>query len=166
MVRSTQMLRNFTSSRSLRDEEAAPAAKAEITSPNVQEIYDKLLTLNMVETVELVDVLKEKFGYVEMAMAAPAAAAAPGAAAGDGAEEEAPKAAEKTEFTVRLNKFEATSKIKVIKEVRTITGLGLKQAKELVEAAPDAIIKKDCPKEEGQAILDKLKEVGGEVVLE
>jgi len=156
----TCLVRSFNSSRSLREEDAAPV-KAEITSPKVQDIYDNLLTLNMVETIELVNVLKEKFGYVEMAMSA-----APAAALGDAPAEVEEVKVEKTEFNVRLDKFDSSSKIKVIKEVRTLTGLGLKQAKDLVESAPDAILKKDCGKEEAEAIMAKLKEVGGEVVLE
>lgn len=143
-------------------EEEAAAPKAEITSPKVQDIHDKLLELNLVETIELVNVLKEKFGYVEMAMAA--APAAGGAPAGEVADE--PKVEEKTEFNVRLDKFDAGAKIKVIKEVRTITGLGLKQAKDLVESAPNAIIKKGIPKAEAEELQKKLKEIGGEVVLE
>lgn len=116
---------------------------------------DQLLTLNIIETMELVNAMKDKFGYVEQAVvAAPVAGAGAGPAA---VEEEA--APEKTEFTVRLDKFDAGAKIKIIKEVRAITGLGLKQAKELVEAAPDAIIKKDIPKEEANELMEKLKAV-------
>lgn len=160
------MVRSLHSSRRLFDEAApAPAAEekkqVELT-PKVQAIVDELLTLNIMETVQLVDVLKEKFGYVEATvMAGPAAGAAPAAAA-----EEEIKAPEQTEFTVRLEKFDASSKIKVIKEVRSITGLGLKQAKELVEAAPKSIIKEGLMKEDATVIVNKLKEVGGEAVVE
>jgi len=154
----------YHTSRSLRCDAPAEAEKApvEITSPKVQEIYDQLLTLNLLETVELVNVLKDKFGYVEVAMAAPAAGGSGGAAAP--VEEE--KAPEKTEFTVRIDKFDSLTKIKIIKEVRTITGLGLKQAKDLVESAPNAVIKKDIPKEEAEALMASLKAVGAEVVME
>lgn len=139
------------------------ARSAEISSPKVQQIYDQLVTLNIVETIELVNVLKEKFGYVEQAIVA-APAGGGGAAAAAPVEEV--KVVEKTEFTVRLNAFDAASKIKVIKEVRTITGLGLKQAKDLVEAAPNAVIKKDIAKVDAEAMLKLLKEVGGEAVME
>jgi large subunit ribosomal protein L7/L12 len=96
--------------------------------------------------------------------AAPGGAAAPGAAA----EAEAPKVEEKTEFNVRLSTYAAGDKIKVIKEVRAITGLGLKQAKDLVESAEQgaAIIKKGCPKDEAVSLQEKLKAAGAESVLE
>jgi large subunit ribosomal protein L7/L12 len=133
-----------------------------VESPKVQKILDDILTMNVIETIELVNVLKDKFGYVEQAavMAMPAGG---GPAAAAVAEE---PVVEKTEFTVRLDKFNPNDKIKVIKEVRTITGLGLKQAKDLVESAPEAIIKKDLPKAEADELLAKIKAVGGECVLE
>jgi len=66
---------------------------------------------------------------------------------------------EKTSFDVKLASYDAKSKIKVIKEVRAITGLGLKEAKELVEGAP-SVLKKDLKKEEAEALIAKLTEVG------
>ena len=90
--------------------------------------------------------------------------AAPAAAAAAPAAEEAP-AAEKTHFTIKLEKFDASSKIKLIKEVRAYTGLGLKEAKELVEGAP-AEIKADVPKAEAEQLKEKLEGVGGTVLLE
>jgi large subunit ribosomal protein L7/L12 len=92
--------------------------------------------------------------------AAPAAGGAPAAAA-----EEAAPAAEKTHFTIKLEKFDAGSKIKLIKEVRAYTGLGLKEAKELVEGAPTEI-KADVPKEEAESLKEKLEGVGGTIALE
>ena len=89
--------------------------------------------------------------------AAPAAAAAPA--------EEASPAAEQTHFTIKLEKFDAGSKIKLIKEVRAYTGLGLKEAKELVEGAPTEI-KADVPKADAEALKEKLEGVGGTIVLE
>lgn len=86
-----------------------------------------------------------------------------GAGAGAQAEEE-PKE-EKTIFDVKLASFDAKSKIKIIKEVRGITGLGLKEAKALVEAAP-SVLKKDVKKDEADALIEKLKEIGGVVELE
>lgn len=142
---------------------AEKPAAPEITSAKVQTVYDAVLTLNLMETVELVDVLKHKFGYVEVAVSAAPAAGGPAAAAAPVEEEKPP---EKTEFNVRLNSFAAGDKIKIIKEVRTLTGLGLKQAKDLVESAPDAIIKKDCPKAEAEELMEKLKALGGEIILE
>ena len=89
--------------------------------------------------------------------AAPAAAAAPA--------EEAAAPAEKTHFAIKLEKFDAASKIKLIKEVRAYTGLGLKESKELVEGAP-AEIKADVPKAEAESLKEKLEAVGGTIVLE
>ena len=88
---------------------------------------------------------------------APAAAAAPA--------EEAAAPAEKTHFVIKLEKFDAGTKIKLIKEVRAYTGLGLKEAKELVEGAPTEI-KADVPKEEAEKLKEKLEGVGGTVLLE
>ena len=84
---------------------------------------------------------------------------------GGAAEPAAAAAPAKTEFTVKLESFDAAQKIKVIKEVRAITELGLKEAKELVEGTP-AVLKKDMKKEDAEAIVEKLKAVGAVVVLE
>lgn len=91
----------------------------------------------------------------------------PGAAAGQGADGKPAAAAttEKTAFEIKLEKFDAAAKIKVIKEVRAFTDLGLKEAKELVEKAP-VVLKKGVTKEEAAPILEKLKEVGATVTLE
>ncbi|RKZ21798.1 50S ribosomal protein L7/L12, partial [bacterium] len=95
----------------------------------VEEVIGMIESMTVLELKELVDALKEKFGVEAVApVAAPVAAAAPGAAAAEAEEE-------KTEFDVILVSF-GESKLNVIKEVRAITGLGLKEAKELVEGAP------------------------------
>lgn len=86
--------------------------------------------------------------------------AAPGSAPAD-----AKPAAEKTAFDIKLEKFDAAAKIKIIKEVRTFTDLGLKEAKDLVEKVP-VVLKKGVTKEEANPILEKLKELGATVVLE
>ncbi|PYD07230.1 50S ribosomal protein L7/L12 [Pseudomonas syringae pv. pisi] len=88
---------------------------------------------------------------------------APGAASEP--KEEAPKKEEKTEFALKLEAFEAAKKIQIIKEVRALAGLGLKEAKEMVEGVPK-IIKTGVSKEEGEKMRDKLKELGATVVLE
>ena len=87
-----------------------------------------------------------------------AAAAAP-------AEEAVAPAAEKTHFTIKLEKFDAGSKIKLIKEVRAFTGLGLKEAKELVESAP-CEIKADVVKAEAETVKEKFEGVGGTITLD
>lgn len=91
-----------------------------------------------------------------------------GGGGGGGAAEAAPAEeakAEQTEFTVKLEKFEAKAKIKIIKEVRGITGLGLKEAKELVESAP-CEVKTGLPKEEAEKLVKALNELGGEAKVE
>ena len=120
---------------------------------NLQQLVDELSKLTVLEAAELSKLLEEKWG---VSAAAPVAvAAAPGAAAA------APAAAEKTEFTVVLASA-GDKKINVIKEVRAITGLGLKEAKDLVEAAPKPV-KEGVPKDEAAAIKKKFEEVGAKV---
>jgi len=117
-------------------------------------IADQLSELTVMEAAELASLLEEKWG---VSAAAPVAvAAAPGAGAG-----EAAAAEEKTEFDVILVSA-GDKKIQVIKEVRGITSLGLKEAKELVEGAPKAI-KEGVPKEEAEEIKKKIEEAGGQV---
>ena len=86
------------------------------------------------------------------------------AATGSGGATEA-KAAEKTAFDIKLEKYDAAAKIKIIKEVRAFTDLGLKEAKDLVEKVP-CVLKKGLTKEEADPIIEKLKELGATVVLE
>jgi len=129
-------------------------------APEVVEIGDKIAGLSLKEAVEVADYLKETYNIEPAAgggvmMAGPAA----GAAGGEAAEEEE----EKTSFDVVL-KGAGDKKIQVIKVVREATGLGLKEAKELVEAAPKPI-KEGLPKEEADALAEKLKEQGAEVEL-
>lgn len=141
------------------------ASAAVVTSPKVQELVDQISALTLLEAAQLTDALKERLGISSAMMmpAAPMAPVAAGAAPAAPAEEEV--VPEKTVFTVRLEKFDAASKIKVIKEVRALTGLGLKEAKELVENAPKDL-KVDIKKEEAEAIKAKLEEVGGSVVID
>jgi len=124
----------------------------------LEEIVSAIEQLTVAELAELVKMLEEKFGVSASApvMAMPVA----GAGAGGAAEEE------KTEFDVVLKSF-GQKKIEVIKVVREITGLGLKEAKDLVEKAgtPDAVIKEGAKKEEAEEIKKKLEEAGAEVEL-
>lgn len=99
-------------------------------------------------------------GFAMPAAAGAVAAGAPAADAGAASAEE-----EKTDFTVKLSGFDASSKIKVIKEVRAITDLGLKEAKELVEGAP-AVIKEGLSKEDAEELKAKLEAAGGQIGLE
>ncbi len=122
---------------------------------NIQEILDIIKGATLLEIKELVDAMKEEFGVT--GAVAVAGGAAPAAAAA--AEEE------KTEFDVVLKGFDAASKLKVLKVVREVCGLGLKEAKEFVEAAATApkTVKEALPKEEAEKLAAQLKEVGGEV---
>ncbi|MBT5244779.1 MAG: 50S ribosomal protein L7/L12 [Rhodospirillaceae bacterium] len=121
---------------------------------NLDQIVEDLSSLTVMEAAELSTLLEDKWG---VSAAAPAAAAAgPAAGGGEAAEE-------KTEFEVVLAAF-GDKKINVIKEVRAITGLGLKEAKELVEAAPKSV-KEGLKKEEAEEIKKKLEEAGATVEL-
>jgi large subunit ribosomal protein L7/L12 len=121
----------------------------------IDEIVEAIGNMTLLEVAELVKKLEEKFGVSAAAVVAAAPAAA-GAPAGP-----APAAEEKTEFTVVLKSVGA-NKINVIKVVREITGLGLKEAKDLVESAPKPV-KEGIPKEEAENIAKKLQEAGAEV---
>src|SRR6266516_4651119 len=122
---------------------------------NLQKIVDDLSGLTVLEAAELAKLLEEKWGVSAAAAVAVAAGPAGGAAA-------AP-VEEKTEFTVVLAAF-GEKKIEVIKEVRAVTGLGLKEAKDLVEAAPKAV-KEGVNKEEADKIKATLEKVGAKVEL-
>ncbi len=124
-----------------------------MASEKINALIEEVKALTVLELSELVHALEEEFGVSAAAMAAPAAGA--GAAA--------PAAEEKTEFDVVLAEIGA-EKIKVIKVVREITGLGLGEAKALVESAPKAI-KEAVGKDEAEELKKKLEEVGAKVEL-
>lgn len=130
--------------------------KEEVTIPEkFKDLVKKIEELSVLDLAELVKVLEEKFG---VSAAAPMMmSAAPAAGTGEGG------AAEKTEFKVEL-KSAGGQKIAVIKVVKEITGLGLKEAKEVVDAAPK-IIKEGIKKEEAEEIKKKLEEAGASVEL-
>jgi large subunit ribosomal protein L7/L12 len=119
-----------------------------------QEIIDAIKELTVLELNELVKAAEEEFG---VSAAAAVAVAAPGAGGGAAAAEE------QTEFNLELTEI-GGEKIKVIKEVRAITGLGLKEAKELVDGAP-SIIKEGLEKAEAETYQKQLEEVGAKVTL-
>ena len=120
---------------------------------DLQSLVDQLSTLTVLEAADLSKMLEEKWG-----VSAAAAVAAPAAGGGGAA---APAAEEKTEFDVILT-GDGGKKINVIKEVRAITGLGLKEAKDLVEAAPKPI-KEGVAKDEAEKIKKQLEEAGATV---
>jgi large subunit ribosomal protein L7/L12 len=133
----------------------AEASEVKLESTNAQAAMEIIEKLTLIEMSELVKALEDKFGVT--AAAPVAIAAAPGAAAG------AEAAAEKDEFDVVLASI-GSEKIKVIKVVRKITSLGLKEAKELVESAPKAV-KEGATKEEAEEIKKQLEEVGASIEL-
>ena len=122
---------------------------------NLEKIIEDLSSLTVLEASELSKLLEEKWG---VSAAAPVAVAAPAGAAGGDAPAE-----EKTEFTIVLASA-GDKKINVIKEVRTITGLGLKEAKDLVEAAPKNV-KEGVAKDEADKFKKQLEEAGATVEL-
>ena len=121
---------------------------------DLAKIVDDLSALTVIEAAELSTMLEDKWG---VSAAAPVAVAAAGAAAGA----EADDAEEQTEFTVILASY-GEKKINVIKEVRALTGLGLKEAKDLVEAAPGPV-KEGVEKDEADAMKAKLEDAGATV---
>ncbi len=124
-----------------------------MASEKITAMIEEVKALTVLELSELVKALEEEFGVSAAAMAAPAA--------GGGAAE---AAAEKTEFDVVLAGFDAAAKIKVIKAVREITGLGLAEAKAAVEGAPKTL-KEAVSKDEAEELKKKLEESGAKVEL-
>merc|ERR1712078_752461 len=134
-------------------------ATATELSEKSERILEDLKSMTLLEASELVKAIEETFGVDASASAGPAMMmAAPGAAG------PAEAAEEKTEFTVMLESFPADKKIAVLKVVRTATGLGLKEAKEVVEAAPKAI-KENVSKSEAEELQKQIEEAGGVVAL-
>ena len=121
-------------------------------SEKVTAMIEEIKGLTVLELSELVHALEETFGVSAAAMAAPAAGAA------------APAAEEKTEFDVVLTGFDAATKIKVIKAVREVMGLGLAEAKAAVEGAPTTM-KEGLGKDEAEALKKQVEEAGGKVEL-
>ena len=124
-----------------------------------EEILEAIASMTVLEVSELVKAMEEKFG---VSAAAPVAVAVGGAAGGA-----APAAAveEKTEFNVILKAYDDAKKIAVIKEVRAVTGLGLKEAKDLVEGAPKPL-KENASKEEAAKIKDAVTAAGGTIEIQ
>jgi large subunit ribosomal protein L7/L12 len=118
------------------------------------EILDKIASMTVLELSELIKAMEEKFGVSAAAAVAVAGPAAAGASA-------APAAEEKTEFTVVLSSF-GENKVNVIKAVREITGLGLKEAKDLVDGAPKPV-KEGLNKADAEAAKKKLEDAGAKV---
>ena len=125
-----------------------------MASEKITALIEEVKNLTVLELNDLVKALEEEFGVSAAAMAAPAAGGAAGGAAAE----------EKSEFDVVLAGFDAAAKIKVIKAVREITGLGLAEAKAAVEGAPKTL-KEAVSKDEAEELKKKLEEAGGKVEL-
>ena len=123
-------------------------------SEKVEQLLEAIGSLTLVEAAELKSAMEEKFG---VSAAAPMMAAAGGGEASAAAEG-------KSDFDVELTEVPAAGKIAVIKAVREVTGLGLKEAKDLVEAAPK-VVKEGASKEEAEEIKKKLEESGAKITL-
>ncbi|KAI4330225.1 hypothetical protein MLD38_028526 [Melastoma candidum] len=141
-------------------------AAPETQTQKLERIADELISLTRLERYDYSILFRLKMGlnnYGPAVVASPSSSSPAGKSSSSSSA--AAAAEEKMVFDVKLEKYDAASKIKVIKEVRGFTDLGLKEAKDLVEKVP-AVVKKGVTKEEGNAILEKLKQLGATVVLE
>ncbi|XP_068644259.1 uncharacterized protein [Aristolochia californica] len=129
----------------------------------LERIADELLNFNKLELHDYNVLLRLKLGVNRYGPVA-SGVGSPGGSSTSTSSGAAP-AVEKTAFDIKLEKFDAAAKIKIIKEVRTFTDLGLKEAKDLVEKAP-VVLKKGVSKEDANSILKKLKELGATAILE
>lgn len=129
-----------------------------MSNPNVEQLVETLSNLSVLDMSKLKKALEDKWG-VKAAAAAPVMMAAPAQAAGGGE-----AAAESTEFAVILEEAPADKKIAIIKEVRAVTGLGLKEAKELCESAPKPL-KDSTTKADAEEIVKKITAAGGKVTV-
>ena len=155
--------RTFHNTTSKLNDAPPPAAddKPEL-SPKLEELFQKIIYLDMVEIHLLTELINEKLGVT--ISEAEKRRMAQGGGGGRKKEEEATEEVkeEQTAFDLKLTGFDAKAKIKVIKEVRAITGLGLKEAKEMVEGVPSAV-KKGIKKEEAEELKEKLEAIGAQV---
>ncbi|KAL4602053.1 hypothetical protein ACB092_10G024500, partial [Castanea dentata] len=148
---------------------AAQESKPLALSEQVSAIVDELSSLTFLEVSDLIEVLCDKLGIIEMpTMMVMMPGMVPGGLKGKGGggatKKKVEEKAEKTVLDVKLEGFDAAVKIKVIKEMRTFTDLGLKEAKDLVEKLP-TLLKKGVTKEEAESIIAKMKEVGAKVLM-
>ncbi|OAK97077.1 ClpS-like protein [Phaeosphaeriaceae sp. SRC1lsM3a] len=137
-------------------------------NPKIATIVDQISQLTLLETADLVSTLKERLNIPDMPMggfvAGGPAGAAPAAAPVE-EEEAAPAAQEKTLFNLKLEKFDAGAKPKIIKEIKAMLGLSLVDSKKFVESAPK-MMKEGVPKEEAEKIVETLKALGATAVME
>jgi len=156
-TKETKEAKQTQESKKTKDVPEANETKTKKWSSEIKKLGDKIIALTLMQAKELGDYLKDEYG-IEPAGGAPAVMVAGG---GQGAEAE--QAEEKTSFNVVLKNF-GDKKIQVIKEVRALTGLGLKEAKDLVEGAPKPV-KENLSKEDAESAKEKLEAVGAVVEL-
>ncbi|PKI42552.1 hypothetical protein CRG98_037070 [Punica granatum] len=154
------------------DYDPATFDPTEHRSPPTDRVFrlvDEISGLTLVEVAELSSIMMKRLGMTEPptigVMKGGAAAGLAGMATKATAAAKEEKKPEKTVFEVKLESYEASAKIKVIKEVRGFTDLGLKEAKDLVEKTP-SVFKKGVSKEEGEKIIEKMKAIGAKVIME
>mmetsp|Transcript_16048 Transcript_16048/g.22855 ORF Transcript_16048/g.22855 Transcript_16048/m.22855 type:complete len:202 (-) Transcript_16048:345-950(-) len=141
------------------------ATAASQTSPHVQEIFQKISKLDLIEVNLLTELVNERLGITVTEAQISAMARGAGGPLRSSSEEAPAEEEVKTAFDLKLTGFDAKAKIKVIKEVRAITGLGLKEAKEMVEGAPKTL-KKGIKKEEAEELKQKLEGVGATIEID
>jgi len=159
--------RSFSVATSLKNEAMPLPSKEKVYSEKITRIVEDISGLNLLEVADLNSLLKSKLNISDApVMMAGAAAPAPAAAAPAEEEEEAAPQVIQTSFTVKLNKFDASKKVAIIKEIKSLVeGMNLVQAKKFVESAP-AVVKADIAKDEAEKIQAALQAVGGECVVE
>lgn len=133
----------------------------EMASPELMALADTIVNMKLQHVVQLTQKIQSHFGIEDSALGGGGGGGG-GAAGANAGEDAGAPVEEKTAFELKLTGFDAKSKIKVIKEIRSMTGLGLKEAKELVEGAPKTI-KKDIKKEEAEELKAVLEAVGATV---
>ncbi|KAI9782345.1 MAG: hypothetical protein M1839_005218 [Geoglossum umbratile] len=137
----------------------------EAANPKISGIVDQISQLTLLETADLVGLLKTRLNIPDMPLGGFAAAAPAAPAAAPAEEEAAPAQQEKTLFNLKLQSFDAAAKPKIIKEIKAMLGLSLVDSKKFVESAPK-MMKEGVPKEECEKIVETLKALGGVVVME
>ncbi|EED15023.1 50S ribosomal protein L12 [Talaromyces stipitatus ATCC 10500] len=149
--------------------QSTDAVAAAPANPKIVQIVDQISQLTLLETADLVASLKSRLNIPDLPVGGFAVAAGPGGAAGGAAaaeeEEAAPAAAEKTLFNLKLESFDAASKPKVIKEIKSMLGLSLVDSKKFVESVPK-VLKENVAKDECEKIIETLKGLGAKVVME
>ncbi|ODH52932.1 ribosomal protein L7/L12 [Paracoccidioides brasiliensis] len=152
--------------------QSTQAAEEASMNPKITQIVDQISQLTLLETADLVSSLKSRLNIPDLPIGGFAAGAAAGTAAGGAApaaaveeEDAAPAAQEKTLFNLKLESFDAASKPKVIKEIKSLLSLSLVDSKKFVESAPK-VMKESVPKEQAEKIVKTMKDLGAKVVME